>query len=97
MPGNFHEALVQTEVMADGVLPALLILFVVGKVLHDVLVDSVEGETLFGAAADRHHNEGVVAVRWFFVFLLVRFGSAGRRRCLGASDVELHVGRLGRG
>lgn len=31
---DFHKTIIQTQVMPDGVLPALLILPVVGKVVH---------------------------------------------------------------
>lgn len=95
MPRNFHEALVETEVMADGVLPALLVLLVVGEVLHYVLVDTVEGQSLLGAASDRHHDQCVVGVSWFFGFFLVDLRRGARRWGLGARDVELGVGGRG--
>lgn len=68
---HFHKALVQAEVVSDGVLPALPVLPVVRKVGHDVLVDTVEREPLLGAVADGHHDEGVVAVRGLLMFLIL--------------------------
>ena len=47
--------------MPDGVLPALLVAAVVGKVLDDELVDAVEGEALLGALhvnGDNGHTSG---------------------------------------
>ena len=46
MPGNLDEAFVEAEVVADRVLPTLLGGFVVGEVLHDELVDSVQSQPL---------------------------------------------------
>lgn len=50
-------------------MPALFIVTVIGKVLHDELVDSVEGQTLFRATPDGHHDQGVVR-KWRFLILL---------------------------
>lgn len=84
--GHLDEALVETEIVADRILPALLVITVVGKVLHDELVDAVKGESFFGRLPDGHHDERVVAVGRFFVFLgllgggvLGVVGGAGRR------------------
>lgn len=60
MPGYLDKALVQAEVVPDGVLPALLVFPVVGKVLHDELIDPIEGQALLRTLADGHHDEGVV-------------------------------------
>jgi len=60
---HFDEALVEAEIVPYGVLPALLVLAVVWKVADDELVYAVEREPLVRAAADRHHDHGVVAVR----------------------------------
>jgi len=62
---HLDEALVEAEVVPDRVLPALLVLAVVREVANDELVDAVERQSLVRAAADRHHNHGVVAVRRF--------------------------------
>ena len=42
-PGYFDETVVEAEVVAQGVLPALRVLPVVGEVVHDELVDVGEG------------------------------------------------------
>lgn len=39
---NFDEALVEAEVVADGILPALFVITIVRKVGHDVFVDAVQ-------------------------------------------------------
>ena len=97
--GHLDEALVEAEVVSDGVLPALLVALVVREVLHDEFVDLAESHALLGAAADGHHDEGVVAVGRFLrplvlllpvlpVLVLVLCGLRGgvRRRFL-AIDV----------
>ena len=55
-PGNLDEALIERKIMSNGVLPALLVLSVVGKVLHYVVVYSAQREFSLGARADRHHD-----------------------------------------
>jgi len=60
---NLDEALVEAQIVSDRVLPALLVLAVVREVADDELVNAVERQTLVGAAADRHHDHGIVAVR----------------------------------
>ena len=71
MAGHFDEALVEAQVVADGILPALFVVAVVGKVLHDELVDAVESQPLFGTAPDGHHDEGVVREWRLLHFLLL--------------------------
>ena len=58
--GNLDETLVKTQVMADGVLPALFVLPVVREPLHDELVDAVKGDTLLRVVLDGHGDEGDV-------------------------------------
>ena len=60
--GHLDEALVEREVVADGVLPAFLVLGVVGELVHDELVDPAQGELLVGGLGDRHGNERHVRV-----------------------------------
>ena len=43
VPRQLDEALVEAEVVADGVLPALPVVLVVGEVLHDEGVDLAQG------------------------------------------------------
>lgn len=97
---HFHKALVQTEVMADRVLPSLAVLPVVREVGHDVLVDAVECEPLLGAVADGHHDESIVAVGGLLVFLvlfvIVVFGF-GAVDWLSAGHVQLRVAEVGLG
>ena len=57
---DLHEALVQGEVVADGVLPAAAVVPVEGKVVHDVVVYLVQCQLLLGRALDRHGDEGDV-------------------------------------
>lgn len=48
--------------MTDGVLPALLVLPVVGEKLTDPLVDLVERQPLGGGLLDGHADEGDVGI-----------------------------------
>ena len=64
---HFDEALVQREIVTDGVLPALPVVPVIREIRHDKLVDAVEGEPFLGGLPDGHHDEGVVAERRFRV------------------------------
>ena len=73
---NLDETLVQRQVVSYRVLPALLVLSVVGKVLEDVVVDTAQGELSLGAGAYCHHYQCVVG-EWRFLellFLVVQFG-----------------------
>ena len=49
--------------MADRILPSLLVLMVVGKSLHDELIDSIQGDFLVGCCLYGHGYQGYVAVR----------------------------------
>ena len=94
VPGHLDEALIEAEVVADGVLPALLVLPVVREVLHDELVDAVEREPLLGALPDGHHDQGVVAERRFVIFPVfpaVGTGTVLLLRRLGAVPLSTSV------
>ena len=62
--GQLHEALVEREVVADGVSPALVLpVSVVREVLCDIVVDTVESESLLRASLNGHADESHVGVR----------------------------------
>ena len=60
--GDLDEAVVEGEVVADGVLPALLVLLEVREAGHDEGVDLVERHHAVGRALDGHGDEGDVGV-----------------------------------
>ena len=60
LSGHFHEAVVQGQIVADRVLPALLVVPVVGEPVHDELVDAAQGQPLLGRTADGHRDQGDV-------------------------------------
>lgn len=68
MPGHLNEALIEAQVVADGVLPALLVFPVIREVFHNELIDAVQREPLLGALPDGHHNQSIVAKRWLVIF-----------------------------
>ncbi|GMT06143.1 hypothetical protein PENTCL1PPCAC_28317, partial [Pristionchus entomophagus] len=58
--GHFDEALVEGEIVPDRVLPALLVVAIVGVVGHDVVVDSGKCQSSLFARPNRHHNQCIV-------------------------------------
>ena len=56
------EAVVEREVVPDGVLPGGELVVVVGEPRHYELADAAEGELLLGRLEDRHRYEGYVRV-----------------------------------
>jgi len=58
----FDEAVVEGEVVADGVLPALLVLLVVRKAFHDELVDTIQRDLLIASTLDGHCDQSDVRV-----------------------------------
>jgi hypothetical protein len=73
----------------------LLVRSVVGKILHDELVNSVEGQALFRALSYRHHDERVVAERGLLVpLLLLQLRLLFRRKLFLVGLVVVAVGLL---
>ena len=60
--GHLHEALVEGQVVSDGVLPALLVLGIVREVVHDELVDTTQGEPLVWRLGNGHGYESHIRV-----------------------------------
>ncbi|MPC28380.1 hypothetical protein E2C01_021584 [Portunus trituberculatus] len=60
--GYLDETFVETQVVANGVLPPLLVFPIVRKPLHDELVDAVQSDALLGVVLDGHGNESDVRV-----------------------------------
>ena len=92
VPRHLHEALVQTEVVPDAVLPALPVLAVVRESIHDVAVDAREGEPSPRRRGDRHRDEGDVRVRGFLVAF--RCAAGGKDHAGLAMLVQLATAEL---
>lgn len=60
---DFDEAVVEGQIVADGVLPLLGVVPVEGEAFSDELVDAPKCEPAVGRVGDRHGDEGDVAVR----------------------------------
>ena len=73
--------------MAQRVLPALRVLAVERKVVHDELVDLAEGQHLLVRALDGHGRQSDVGVGRLLLLVAV----AARARHLAAGDVLLEV------
>lgn len=73
---NLDEAIVERQIVAQRVLPALRVLAIVREAIHDEFVDFVEREHLLLGALDRHEGERYVRVRR----LLVAVRAAARTR-----------------
>lgn len=63
IPGHFDEALVEGQVVPDAVLPALLVILIVGELGDDVVVYPAERLSLVAAVLDGHGDESHVGVR----------------------------------
>ena len=66
-PGDLDEAIVEAEIVAKGILPALSVFAVVREVVHDELVDVGQGQHLLWAPHEGHGSEGYVGVGRFAV------------------------------
>lgn len=62
VPRHFLEAVVQRQVVPDGVLPAGFALLVEGEVVGHVLVDLAQGQLLLVRVLDGHGDERGVGV-----------------------------------
>ena len=105
VPGHFDETFVEAQVVADRVLPALLVLAVIREPVHDELVDAVERDLLLGRTLNGHGDEGDVRVRRLDHVLDRRLAVAriGRVRIIPTHSgilfvaVSGHVGRIDSG
>ena len=61
-PARFDEAVIQGEVVSDGVSPSRSPVAEVKVVVQDVLVDVCQHQLLLGAAQDRHADQADVGV-----------------------------------
>lgn len=77
-PWDLDEAVVEGEVVPQGVLPALGVAPVVREALRDEAVDVREGQHLLRRAPDRHRREGDVRVGGLLV--AVRLATGPRHR-----------------
>lgn len=62
MPRNFHEALIETEIVSNGILPSLLVVAIVREIFHDVLINSIKCQSFLRALSDGQHNEGIIRI-----------------------------------
>lgn len=68
---DFNKAVVEGQVVAQGVLPPLSVFSIIRESIHDELVNFTERQHLLRAALDRHGSEGDVRVRWLLVAVRV--------------------------
>lgn len=90
LPWNFDEAIVETEVVADRVLPAWVLLLVVAEALLDELADAAQRRPAIRRMQNGHRDQGdigqvrlgVVAifVQLVVVLAVVQAGRAAVRR-----------------
>ena len=95
VPRHLDETFVERQIMADRVLPALLVLPVVGEAIHDELVDPVQRDLLLRSRAlDGHGDQGDVRIRRFHHVLdaddarVVRHDRRGSARSRCVADVS---------
>lgn len=78
---DFDEALVQTEIVSNGILPALLVISVVRIFVHDVLIDVAQRYFAIGRRIDGHCNQCNVRIRRLYhFFVLMRTAECVWRR-----------------
>ena len=65
VPWQLHKAVVQTKIVSDGVLPALLVVEVVRESVHDEGVNLAEGHPTLWAGRDGHGDQGNVGIGRF--------------------------------
>lgn len=70
-PRNLDEAVVQGEVVADGVLPALQVGPEVGEAVHDEGVDLTQGHHTPWRALYGHGDKCDVRILWFISRTLI--------------------------
>ena len=75
VPGHLDEAVVEAEVVSQGVLPTLCVVPVVGEPLHDELVDLGEGQHPLRGVVDGHRGQRNVRVGRLRVPVRVTRGS----------------------
>ena len=64
--GDLDEAVVEGEIVSQGILPSLCVLSIVGKAIHDELIDVTEGEHLFSRTLDRHECQRDIGIGRLF-------------------------------
>lgn len=55
--------------MSNGVLPALFVVAIVRKLVHNILVDTVQSDLFVGSITNGHRDQRNVRVRRFHHFL----------------------------
>lgn len=94
LPWDLDEAVVEGQVVTDGVLPLLGVVPVEREALRDELVDATEGEAAVGGVGDGHGDEGDVAVRGLPSLQRPLPPTAlGRVRRLGVGDGQCRLRR----
>ena len=82
-PARLDEAVVQGEVVPDGVSPSRSPVAEVKVVVQDVLVDVCQHQLLLGAAQDRHADQADVGVLWLGLLWEGHPEQAGVQLCHG--------------
>ena len=74
-PGNLDEAVIEAEIVSEGVLPPLRVLPVIRKPLHDELVNLRQRQHPLGAVVEGHGCQGDVGVGGLAVTVSLAAGS----------------------
>jgi len=95
LPGDLDEAVVETQIVADRVLPRGELVPVVGEAGHDEVADAAQGESLVRTLEDAHGDERDVRVGRLHGPLGPLLGTVRRRRrrqlLLVRLDVDVRV------
>lgn len=63
---NLDEAIVERQVVPDGVLPGGKLVVIIGEAGHDELADAAQRQLLLRRLQDRHGDESDVRVGWLY-------------------------------
>lgn len=97
LPRNFDETVVQRQVVSDRVLPALLVIMIERKAVHDELVNAAKCGALLRRVLYSHRNKSYVAVRRFLRRLLSRRGKTqSRNESPALASIHINQGWIGK-
>jgi len=63
---NLDEAIVERQVVPDGVLPGGKLVVIIGEARHDEFADAAQRQLLLRRLQDRHGDQSDVRIGWFY-------------------------------
>lgn len=88
---NFAEAVVERQVVTNRVLPTLLVLSVVGKIVHDELIDAIQSNLPFRCLSNSHSDECNVWIGRFSWSVAVCHSNCSRQHRQSSSCLSFFI------